>query len=148
MVTSKKHSEPQPGKRPPVEIHSITFQLSDPDNPPESLELDERFTFLRDYPSYQIQAGDRLFGFDKVETLKKSRQDLMTLIARWPKSCSTLVWACLNQSGILTQPSPHLPAECVMPSVWSVTTQGEVAGDLSSRTQLESDVNTVGLSFQ
>ena len=118
MVTSKKHSEPQPGKRPPVEIHSITFQLSDPDNPPESLELDERFTFLRDYPSYQIQAGDRLFGFDKVETLKKSRQDLMTLIARWPKSCSTLVWACLNQSGILTQPSPHLPAECVMPSVW------------------------------
>ena len=89
MVTSKKPSEPQPGERPPVEIHSITFQLCDPDNPPESLELDERFTFLRDLPSYQIQAGDRLFGFDKVETLKKSRQDLMTLIARWPKSCST-----------------------------------------------------------
>ena len=51
---------------------------------------------------------------------------------------------------------PRLPAECVtsvqsvaLSMVWqSVTTHGEVAGDLSSRTQLESDVNTVGLSFQ
>ena len=51
---------------------------------------------------------------------------------------------------------PRLLAECVtsvqsvaLSMVWqSVTTHGEVAGDLSSRTQLESDVNTVGLSFQ
>ena len=85
MVTSKKPSEPQPGKRPSPEIYSITFQLNDPDNPPESLDIDERFTFLRDFPSYQIQAGDRLFGFDKMETLKKSRRHLMTLIAKLAK---------------------------------------------------------------
>merc|ERR1711940_499423 len=67
-----------------------------------------------------------------------------------------LVWVFFNPSGILTQPLPCLPAEFVtsvqsvaLSMVWqSVTTQGEVAGDLSSRTQLESDVNTVGLSFQ
>ena len=66
-----------------------------------------------------------------------------------------LVWACFNPSGILTQPSPRLllrPAYCSIMALsmvrQSVTTHGEVAGDLSSRTQLESDVNTVGLSFQ
>ena len=67
-----------------------------------------------------------------------------------------LVWVFFNHSGILTQPLPRLPAECVtsvqsvaLSMVWqSVTTHSKVAGDLSSRTQLESDVNTVGLSFQ
>ena len=51
---------------------------------------------------------------------------------------------------------PCLPAECVtsvqsvaLSMVWqSVTTHGKVAGDLSSRTQVESEINTVGLSFQ
>ena len=54
-----------------------------------------------------------------------------------------LVWVFFNPSGILTQPLPRLPAECVTPvqsvalsMVWqSVTTHGELAGDLSSRTQ-------------
>ena len=53
------------------------------------------------------------------------------------------------------KPSPRLllrPAYCSIMALsmvrQSVTTHGEVAGDLSSRTQLESDVNTVGLSFQ
>ena len=66
-----------------------------------------------------------------------------------------LVWVFFNPSGILTQPSPRLllrPAYCSIMALsmvrQSVTTHGEVAGDLSSRTQLESDVNTVGLSFQ
>ena len=51
--------------------------------------------------------------------------------------------------------NPRLPTDCVtsIQSVGlsmdrqSVTTHGQVARDLSSRSQLESDVNTVGLSL-
>ena len=55
MVSSETPSEP--GKRPPPEIHSITYQLNDPNNPPESLEIDERFVFLKDLPLLNINAG-------------------------------------------------------------------------------------------
>ena len=89
MAKSKEPSEPQPDKSPPPEIHSITFQLNDPNNPPDSLEIDQEFFFTKDLPLLKIEAGDRIFGFDKEETQNKSRRDIMTLIARWPKSCST-----------------------------------------------------------
>jgi hypothetical protein len=68
-----------------------------------------------------------------METLKKSRRDLMTLIAKLAKILFNwsqqylfkltefvLVWACFNPSGILNQPEPHHPAEYVT-SVQSVT---------------------------
>ena len=99
MVSSEKPSEPQPGKSLPPEIHSITFQLNDPNNPPDSPDVDQGFYFTKDFPLYNIEAGDKLFGFDKMETYKKSRHDLMAFIARWPKSCSTdaqLFFRCLE----------------------------------------------------
>ena len=77
-------------------------------------------------------------------------------IAAW-KSCEVYPGLGILQPQWNPYPNlPRLPAECVtsiqsvaLSMVWqSVTTHCEVAGDLSSRTQLESDVNTVGLSFQ
>ena len=89
MAKSKTPSEPEEDKGPPPQIHAITFKLNDPNHPPESLEIDSNFFFKQDLPLLKISAGDRIFGFDKEETQNKSLRDLMTLIARWPKSFAT-----------------------------------------------------------
>ena len=88
MAKNKMPSEPGEDKGLPPQIHSITFQLNDPNHPPESLEIDPDFYFKKDMPLLKINQGDRIFQFDKEETQNKSRHDLMTLIARWPKSCN------------------------------------------------------------
>lgn len=109
MVSSKPSSEPQPGKRPFPDIHSITFQLNDPNNPPESLDIDQNFVFLKDMPAFNIKAGDRIFGFEKEETYNKSRKDLMSLIARKQNSdASSLITLVYVKSEDLNHPDIRL----------------------------------------